>query len=123
MHCLELFIAYVLSPLAGLWLYNVSCVPRLQLGALNVVLWINRQEACHPSGENPAGFSWRSTLGHMGRVLKTQAAQNADGHCRTERHAEVWCALPLGQLCSSAQLMAAKGDRGEITGPSWLLLP
>lgn len=39
-HCLELFTAYVLSPLAGLWLCNVSYLPRLQLGALNIPPWM-----------------------------------------------------------------------------------
>lgn len=40
MHCLGQFTAYVLSPLADLWLCNVSYLPRLQLGALNIPLWM-----------------------------------------------------------------------------------
>lgn len=81
-------------------------------------------QICHPSGENLAGFSWSSILSCMGRVLKTQVVENADSHCRTERGTDVWCALPLGQLCSfSVQVMAAKWDIGEITEPICLLLP
>lgn len=41
-HCLGLFTAYVLSPLAGLWLCNVSYLPRLQIGALIVPLWMKQ---------------------------------------------------------------------------------
>lgn len=39
-HSLELLTAYVPSPLAGLWLGNVSYLPRLQLGELDVPLWM-----------------------------------------------------------------------------------
>lgn len=39
-HCLGLLTAYVPSPLAGLWLCNVSYMPRLQLGELDVPLWM-----------------------------------------------------------------------------------
>lgn len=42
MHCLGPFTAYVLSPLAGLWLCNVSYLLRLQLEALNIPLWIKK---------------------------------------------------------------------------------
>lgn len=47
-HCLGLFTAYDLSPLARLWLCNVSYLPRLQLGALNVPLWMKRARSVSP---------------------------------------------------------------------------
>lgn len=39
-HCLGLLTAYVPSPQAGRWLWSVSYVPRLELGELDVPLWM-----------------------------------------------------------------------------------
>lgn len=107
-HCLGLLTAYVPFPLAGLWLCNVPCLPRLQLGELDVLLWM-KWPSMSSSGENLGRFSWSSILSCMCRVLKTEVIENGDSHCRTERGTEVWCALPLGQLCSfSVQVISAR---------------
>ena len=47
-HSLGLLTACVLSPRAGLWLRNVSYLPRLQLGACNVPLRMERARSVSP---------------------------------------------------------------------------
>lgn len=63
-HCLGLLTAYVPTPQAGRWLCSVSYVPRLQLGELDVPLWMKCVRS-HPSRQNLAGFSWSSILSCM----------------------------------------------------------